>query len=141
MFTQNLEKSYDVLPDILRLISAKTLLKRSTVNKIIQESGRAGDFLKNPQEFYEKTLERLLEDSKYIALSLRYPYRDYSNLELPKKYYNWQLRCCEELLKLIGSANIKSYSENGISWTKDSAYLSTELASEIEPMAGSIGSE
>ncbi len=92
-------------------------------------------------DVYEKTLERLLEDSKYIALSLRYPYRDYSNLELPKKYYNWQLRCCEELLKLIGSANIKSYSENGISWSKDSAYLSTELASEIEPMVGSIGSE
>ena len=92
-------------------------------------------------ETYGKTLTRLLEDSKYIALSLRYPYKDYSTLELPKKYYNWQLRCCEELIKLIGSANVKSYSENGISWTKDSGYLTDSLVSEIEPMVGAVGSE
>lgn len=68
MFTQNLEKSYNVLPDILRLISTKTLLKRSTVNKIIQESGRAGDFLKNPQDFYEKVLEIIQRNRHALAI-------------------------------------------------------------------------
>ena len=63
-------------------------------------------------ETYEKVLNRLLDDSKYIALSLRYPYQDYSSLELPKKYNNWQLRCCEELYNGIGTEGIKSYSEN-----------------------------
>ena len=87
---------------------------------------------------YEKVLNRLLEDSKFIALSLRFPYQDYSSMELPAKYKNWQLRCCEELYKNIGTQGIKSYSENGLSWTRDSAYITHELSSEIEPMAGYI---
>ena len=87
---------------------------------------------------YETVLNRLLEDSKFVALSLRFPYQDYSSMELPAKYKNWQLRCCEELYKNIGTQGIKSYSENGLSWTRDSAYITYELSSEIEPMAGYI---
>ncbi len=67
-YIQNLEQNYDVLPDILRLISDKTLLKRSTVNKIIQESGRAADFLRNPQEFYEKVLEIIQRNRHKLAI-------------------------------------------------------------------------
>lgn len=67
-YMQNLEQNYDVLPDILRLISDKTLLKRSTVNKIIQESGRAADFLRNPQEFYEKVLEIIQRNRHKLAI-------------------------------------------------------------------------
>lgn len=87
---------------------------------------------------YEKVLNRLLEDSKYIALSLRFPYKDYSDIELPKKYYNWQIRCSEEIYKSIGTIGIKSYAENGLSWTRDSGYISYELRGEIEPMVGYI---
>lgn len=89
-------------------------------------------------ETYTKVLNRLLEDSKYIALSLRYPYKDYSNIELPIKYNNWQLRCCEEIYNSIGTQGIKSYSENGLSWTRDSGYISYELRGEIEPLVGYI---
>ncbi len=92
-------------------------------------------------ETYEKVLNRLLDDSKYIALSLRFPYKDYSNIELPTKYNNWQLRCCEELYNGIGTQGIKSYSENGLSWTRDSGYVSYELRGEIEPMVGYIFEE
>lgn len=63
-----MNRNYDVLPDILRLISTKTLLKRSTVNKIIQESGRLAEFLKNPQEFYEKTLEIIERNRHKLAI-------------------------------------------------------------------------
>lgn len=89
-------------------------------------------------ESYEKTLQRLLDDSKYIALSLRFPYQDFSNKELPTKYNNWQLRCCEEIYNAIGNQGIKSYSENGLSWTRDSGYISYELRGEIEPLVGYI---
>lgn len=92
-------------------------------------------------ETYEKVLNRLLEDSKYVALSLRYPYQDYSSIELPKKYENWQLRCCEEIYNQIGNVGIKSYSENGLSWTRDSGYISYELRGEIEPLVGYITNE
>lgn len=89
-------------------------------------------------ETYIKVLKRLLEDSKYIALSLRFPYEDYSNIELPKKYYNWQLRCSVELYQGIGTEGIKSYAENGLSWTRDSGYISYELRNEIESIVGII---
>ena len=92
-------------------------------------------------ETYEKVLNRLLEDSKYIALSIRYPYQDYSNKELPNKYKNWQLRCCEEIYQGMGTQGIKSYSENGLSWTRDSGYISYELRDEIEPLVGYIKEE
>lgn len=89
-------------------------------------------------ETYEKVLNRLLEDSKYIALSIRYPYQDFSNMELPNKYKNWQLRCCQEIYNGIGTEGIKSYSENGLSWTRDSGYISYELRNEIESYIGYI---
>lgn len=87
---------------------------------------------------YSKVLNRLLEDSKYVALSLRYPYQDYSEMSLPKKYNNWQLRCCVEIYNGIGTEGIKSYSENGLAWARDSGYISYELREEIEPMVGYI---
>ena len=90
------------------------------------------------EDTYESVLNRLLEDSKYIALSIRYPYQDFSNMELPSKYKNWQLRCCQEIYNGIGTEGIKSYSENGLSWTRDSGYISYELRNEIESMVGYI---
>ena len=90
------------------------------------------------EETYEKVLNRLLEDSKYVALSIRFPYQDYSNMQLPSKYKNWQLRCCQEIYQGIGTEGIKSYAENGLSWTRDSGYISYELRSEIESIVGFI---
>lgn len=89
-------------------------------------------------ETYEKVLNRLLEDSKYVGLSLRFPYVDNWNIELPSKYKNWQIRCCTEIYEQIGTIGLKSYAENGLSWTRDSTYISNELRGEIEPMIGYI---
>lgn len=93
------------------------------------------------QSTYENVLNRLLDDSKYIALSLRYPYQDYSSMELPNKYNNWQLRCAVEIYQSIGTEGIKSYSENGLNWTRDSGYISYDLRGEIEPMVGYISGD
>lgn len=95
----------------------------------------------NVYETYIKVLKRLLEDSKYIGLSLRFPYKDYSEMELPTKYKNWQLRCSVEIYQSIGTEGVKSYAENGLSWTRDSGYISYELRQEIEPMVGYIEEE
>lgn len=101
--------------------------------RIVYNNKIFGDY-----DTYLSTLNRLLDDSKFLALSLRFPYQDYSNIDLPKKYYNWQLRCCEEMYKGIGTVGIKSYAENGLSWTRDSGYISYELRGEIEPVVGYI---
>lgn len=90
---------------------------------------------------YNKVLNNLLEDSKYIALSIRFPFEDYYEMELPQKYNNWQLRCCEELYSLIGKLNVKSYAENGVSWTRDTGNLSDSLLDQIVPTVGVIKDE
>lgn len=82
---------------------------------------------------YQQIIKDLLEDSENIGLSLKYPMEDYSLLELPSRYYNWQLRCCLELYKLAGTSNIQSYSENNLSWTMFRNGLSEDLISEIVP--------
>ena len=105
-------------------------------NRIEYEENIFGDM-----QTYDEVLNRLLEDSKFVGLSIRFPYKDYSNMELPSKYKNWQLRCCEEIYTGIGTQGIKSYSENGLSWTRDSGYISYELRNEIESTVGYIEEE
>ena len=88
------------------------------------------------EEIYIKALEELLEDSKNIALAEIYPHEDFSEYEIPKKYLNWQLRACVELYNLADKNGIISYSENGLSWTKDSGNLSKDLMRELTRKAG-----
>ena len=87
------------------------------------------------QDEYENKLTELLEDSKYIALSTLYPFlEDFEGVELPTKYYNWQIRARLELYKWQGNSGIKSYSEAGLSWTKgNDGVLSNDLMNELEP--------
>lgn len=88
------------------------------------------------EELYEIVLQGLLEDSKNIALANLYPFLDWSEMELPKKYYNWQIRASVELYKYDQYMGIKSYSENGLSFSRDSDGLSTALLDELVPKAG-----
>lgn len=88
------------------------------------------------QANYEQILQDLLEDSMNIGLSILFPYQDFSEKSFPKKYYNWQLRCCVELYNSTGTANIASYSENGLSWTKFKDGLSQSLLNELISKVG-----
>lgn len=93
------------------------------------------------QENYEYVLGTLLEDSKYIALSEIYPFKDFYDMDLPRKYLNWQLRCCVELYNLGDKNGIISYSENGLSWTRESGKLSKSLMGELTRKVGVPRSE
>ena len=71
--TAELGDGYDNLPDIVRVITAETLLKRSTVGRILKESGRGRDFLNNPQAFTEKALEIIARNRHGLAIDgIRY---------------------------------------------------------------------
>ena len=65
----DLRDSYDTLPDILRVITTETLMKRSTVAHIIEQSGRGRDFLNNPQAFTEKALEIIARNRHRLAVA------------------------------------------------------------------------
>ena len=87
---------------------------------------------------YENKLKSLLEDSKNIALSELYPFLDdFEGVELPTRYYNWQLRASEELYTTQGNAGYKQYSENGLSWSRSSdGVLSYALLNELIQYVG-----
>lgn len=68
MRTMDLQNTYEVLPDILRLISEETLIKRSDVARILHDSGRLADFLNNPQAFLEKSLEIIRRNRHALAI-------------------------------------------------------------------------
>lgn len=68
-----IQQQQEELPDILRLISTETLLKRATIARIIKQSGRAADFLVNPQAFYEAALDIIRRNRHALAIDgIRY---------------------------------------------------------------------
>ena len=89
------------------------------------------------EDIWEQVLISLLEDSKSIALETLFPYADdYSEIELPKSKYNWQLRCCVELYNLADKQGYTSYSENSLNWTKLSDGLSNSLMNKLTSRVG-----
>lgn len=90
----------------------------------------------NSEETYEQVLTDLLNDSKSICLEVIFPYEDFTDYDLPKKYYNWQLRCCIELYNMADKQGLAGYSENNLSWTKYTDGLSKDLMSKLISKVG-----
>ncbi len=90
------------------------------------------------KEDYEQKMEDLLDDALNIALSTLYPFiDDYTGIELPTKYYNWQIRACIELYSNGGIAGVKTYSENSLAWSRDNDNcISNALLDELVPKVG-----
>ena len=63
-----LDKTYTQLPNLFLSIANKTLLKTSLVADIIRKSGRATDYLKNPQAFAERALEIIERNRHALAI-------------------------------------------------------------------------
>ena len=94
--TQDLKNTYKALPNILSIISEETLIKRSTVQKIIEESGRSKEFLGNPQAFMEKSLEIIKKNRHALAIDgIRYVKLD------DKEYYAQEIFDSSELIAYI----------------------------------------
>lgn len=86
---------------------------------------------------YEKMLKDLLEDSKSILLETMYPFEDdFTNINIPKSKYNWQLRCCVELYNLADKVGLVNYSESGFAFSKLVDGLSNELMWKITSKVG-----
>ena len=68
MRVMDLEDTYSSLPYILGIVSEEALIKRATVARIINESGRGGDFLNNPQAFLERCLGIIKKNRHALAI-------------------------------------------------------------------------
>lgn len=85
----------------------------------------------------DEVFKSKLEDAEIVALDTLYPY-DKTIQELPRerRIKNWQTRCAIELYRKMGTTNVQSYSENGLSVTYLTGLISNELLSELLPKAG-----
>lgn len=82
---------------------------------------------------YNLVLEDIIINARFKALSVLYPFNDYSTIELPLKYINWQYRCCIELFNLADKQGFSSYSENSLNWSRLTDGISTQLIDELMP--------
>lgn len=82
-------------------------------------------------EEYETAMEYMIDCSIEILMNTLYPFEDWSDYNIPKSKYNWVIRCAVELYNMADRAGYKSYSENGLSWSKDTDGLSKSLMSDL----------
>lgn len=82
----------------------------------------------------EQETQILLETAKSAINARRYPFGDPPD-ELERRYNNLQLRIAVELYNKQGAEGETSHSENGISRSYSSAWISEELLSEVTPKA------
>lgn len=90
----------------------------------------------------DNLLNLLIKIAKDIALRTLNPFEDDIDiLVLPFKYDYWVVQAVQQMYQNLGSENIKSYSENGLSITYADLVsgISSSLLSQLVPKAKAIG--
>lgn len=82
----------------------------------------------------EAILEDCLESAKSAIMARRYPYQEWPD-ELESRYLDLQFRCAMDLYNRIGAENEIAHSENGISRSYESSWISESLLQEVTPIA------
>lgn len=102
MRTMDIANDYQALPDIITAISDETLLTPATVNRILVESGRCGDFLNNPEAFLEQVVELIRSHRHALAIDgIRYVKLD------GQEYYVQEIFDTTELLANLDRNAVK----------------------------------
>ena len=82
----------------------------------------------------EAVLIDCLESAKAAILARRYPYGDWPD-ELEPRFLDKQFLCALDLYNKIGAEGEQSHTENGVSRTYESSWISESLLQDIVPMA------
>lgn len=117
--------------DIMELTDDELDMKKRLSNRIVYI-----DTLFKSEDNYNKILNDIILEARFKALSRIYPFDDYSQKPLPKKYYDWQYRCCIEIYNLADKQGFSTYSENGWSFGKITDGISEQLLLELMPNVG-----
>lgn len=94
------------------------------------------DVLFGTEKHYKRILEELIVTARFKALSVLYPFDNYAEMEVPKKHWSWQYRCCIELYNLADKTGFINYGENGWSWGKLTDGISLQLLNELTSHVG-----
>lgn len=81
----------------------------------------------------EALLLDLLESAKAAILARRFPFEDGTE-ELEKRYEDLQYRIALDLYNKEGAEGELSHSENGVSRSYESSWISEQLLHEVTPM-------
>ena len=94
--------AYHTLPDLVTILSDAALLTPATVNRILLESGRCGDFLNDPELFLEKVTEIIRDNRHALAIDgIRYLKLD------GEEYYAQEIFDSAELLANLDRNAVK----------------------------------
>lgn len=83
----------------------------------------------------EAILNDCLESAKNAILARRFPFAE-PPPEIPFRYIDLQFRIALDLYNKIGGEGQTGHTENGISRTWSSAWISKELLNEVIPFVG-----
>lgn len=83
----------------------------------------------------EAVLNDCLESAKNAILARRFPYREWDG-DVEPKYTDLQFRIALDLYNKIGGEGQLTHSENGVSRTWESSWVSEQLLSEVVPYVG-----
>lgn len=82
----------------------------------------------------ESILNDCLESAKSAILARRYPFGQSSVLE--ERFVDLQFRIALDLYNKIGAEGQLTHSENGVSRTWESSWISKQLLMEVAPLVG-----
>lgn len=85
----------------------------------------------------EAILTDCLESAKSAILARRYPYGEQPET-LEARYSDLQFRIALDLYNKIGAEGQTGHSENGVSRTYESSWISQQLLAEVTPYVGVV---
>lgn len=83
----------------------------------------------------EALLADIIESAKSAILTRRFPYQEPPE-EVPAQYADLQFRIALDLYNKIGAEGQTGHSENGVSRTYESSWVSEQLLCEVIPLVG-----
>ena len=89
------------------------------------------------EDLDEFLLEECLAHAKAAIMARRYPFSDWPD-ELEARYEDLQYRIALDLYNKSGAEGELSHSENGISRSYESSWISEQLLNEVVPKVGGL---
>lgn len=83
----------------------------------------------------KQLLSDCLDSARNAILARRFPYQEWPK-DVPTQYVDLQFRIALDLYNKIGAEGQVGHSENGVSRSFESSWISNQLLREVTPLVG-----